>query len=73
MSRIKQIIEIQVDLAHPAHGLALGIEAVVRSMPSNEGKLHVLKSLQSDIDAMIKGVESSGKPIRKSSREQQDK
>lgn len=50
----------------------LVIRAMLETLPSREGQLALLQAIRQDVDILLKGAETDGKPLRESGRIEKD-
>ncbi|MEK5415075.1 hypothetical protein [Paenibacillus sp. FSL L8-0708] len=70
--RIREILELSVDLADPVRETSLVIRAVLDRLRNPEDQAGMLRVLGADIDSMLKGVERIDKSLYEPGRKSED-
>ena len=70
--RIKKVLELSVDVTDIFRECPLVIRAMLETLPTLDSQVAFLRTIQTDVDTLLKGVVTDGQQIRESGGQQKD-
>lgn len=70
--KIKKVLELSVDVTDIFRECPLVIRAMLDTLPTLESQMSFLRTIQRDVDTLLKGVVTHGEQVRESGRIEKD-
>lgn len=66
--RIKKVLELSIDVQDIFRECPLVIRAMLGTLPTLDSQVAFLRTIQTDVDTLLKGVKPDGEPLHKPGR-----
>ncbi|WP_429352136.1 hypothetical protein [Paenibacillus sp. 4624] len=70
--KVKKVLELSVDITDIFRECPLVIRAMLDTLPTLESQVAFLRTIQTDIDKLLKGVVTNGESVREPGRNEKD-